>query len=119
MTTSLSRSLKLDVLPRRNFLVATTALAAAYAYGRSPADQLDDSKTAFVLVGDTHYLADKESPGELDPRSASVTWRVIHAINHLAGSPIPEEAGGGRAASLQGVIHAGDLIDSGDKNGRL
>jgi predicted phosphodiesterase len=41
----------------------------------------------------------------------------VDVLNALPGTPIPEVAGGGVVGEPRGVIHAGDLIDSGDKNG--
>src|SRR6185437_10344392 len=73
---------------------------------------------AFFLVGDTHYLANKDEPQQLDPQSQAVTSRLIDTLNRLPGMMIPENAGGGIVARPRGVIHAGDLIDSGDKTGR-
>lgn len=72
---------------------------------------------AFFLVSDTHYLADKTAPEKLDTASQEVTGRLIEQLNKLPGTSIPSSAGGGRVERPQFVIHGGDLIDSGDKNG--
>jgi predicted phosphodiesterase len=78
----------------------------------------DNAKpVAFALIGDTHYLANKESPGEMDVASAGVNTQLIETLNKLSGREITSTAGGGRVAELSGVIHAGDLIDTGDKTG--
>lgn len=112
-------------LDRREFLAASTAAAtltaanlAGHAAGADESSR-DDDRVAFFLIGDTHYLADKDSPAQLDPRSAQVTSRLIDTLNSLPGREIPEAAGGGRVATPRGVIHAGDLIDTGDKTGKL
>ncbi len=72
---------------------------------------------SFFVVGDTHYLASKESPEHLDAKSAEVCGRLVDTMNRLPGSEIPANARGGRVARPSGVIHAGDLIDTGDKGG--
>jgi hypothetical protein len=113
--TTIAKAIQPSRLSRRDFLVTTASIAAATASRRSVAEEFDNQSVAFVLVGDTHYLANKESPGELDPQSAPVNSQLIDMINRLSGTEIATEAGGGRVAALQGVIHAGDLIDSGDK----
>ena len=76
-----------------------------------------NDSVAFFLIGDTHYLADKNETGRLDERSSAVTSRLIETLNRLPGTTIPEPAGGGAVAAPRGVIHAGDIIDSGDKAG--
>jgi predicted phosphodiesterase len=43
----------------------------------------------------------------------------VEALNSLPGSTIDESAGGGVVLAPRGVVHAGDLIDSGDKSGTL
>src|SRR4051812_25284388 len=101
-------------LSRRAFLAASLAPASALlgADGR-PAPAEPDM--AFFLVGDTHYLADRQDPGRLDARSAETNARLIDPLNRLPGTAIPARAGGGTVATPRGVLHAGDLIDSGDK----
>ena len=42
---------------------------------------------------------------------------LIDTLNALPNTEIPAEAGGGRVGTIQGVIHAGDIIDTGDKRG--
>jgi predicted phosphodiesterase len=76
-------------------------------------------KVAFIVVGDTHYLADKLNPAKMDVRSQEVCGRLVETLNRLPGTEIPVEAGGGRVAQSTGLIHAGDIIDTGDKNGRV
>src|SRR5262245_56929035 len=70
---------------------------------------------AFFLIGDTHILANKTEPAKVDARSASYSSRLVDALNNLQGAEIPKFAGGGQVASLRGVIHAGDCIDTGDQ----
>lgn len=82
--------------------------------GRETGDPL-----AFFVIGDTHYLANREAPAQLNERSATLCQRLVETLNRLPGSPIPDAAGGGRVATPRGVIHAGDIIDTGDKQGPL
>lgn len=72
---------------------------------------------SFFHIGDTHFLADKNDTKKLDARSATTTGGLVDTLNRLADSEIPEAAGGGRVHAPRGVIHAGDVIDSGDKSG--
>lgn len=105
----------LDLLSRREFL--GTSLTTAAVLGGASAQTQAENAVAFFLVGDTHYLADKQKPEELDATSAGTNRRLIEVLNRLPGTAIPENAGGGKVATPNGLIHAGDLIDSGDKNG--
>lgn len=101
---------------RRHWLAATAGISAGLSL--RPASALEYiPPVSFVLIGDTHYLANKESPGELHPDSAAVTSQLIKTLNELPGREIAAEAGGGRVAKDLHLIHAGDLIDTGDKSG--
>jgi cytolysin (calcineurin-like family phosphatase) len=107
-------------LTRREFLAAVGAgLGTAAVSHAGAARQAADAtgRLAFFLIGDTHYLANRDRPGELDAASRAVTTRLVDWLNRLPGSAIPEAAGGGTVATPRGVIHAGDVIDSGDKRG--
>ena len=104
---------------RREFLAATSAsLATALVHKTRAAEQAaKDERVAFFLVGDTHYLANKERPAEIDEKSQAVNAGLINWLNKLPGQTVPDVAGGGTVAAPRGLIHAGDLIDTGDKNG--
>jgi hypothetical protein len=104
-------------LSRRQMLGSLAGASAAAAFGPAFAAEDKAKPVAFALVGDTHYLANKESPGELFADSAAVTSQLIATLNSLPGKEISSAAGGGQVAALAGVIHAGDLIDTGDKSG--
>lgn len=106
-------------LSRREFLAVAGGAVAAGAVLPAAAKAAAQEPVAFVLVGDTHYFAQQAAPGKLDEVSAAVNARLIDRINELAGRPITPEAGSGQVARLRGVIHAGDLIDTGDKNGAV
>jgi cytolysin (calcineurin-like family phosphatase) len=98
-------------LSRRQFLATSTAGLASTAFVNAKAAE----PVAFFVVGDTHFLADKADPKKLDARSAGTNTRLIDALNKLPGTSIPNTAGGGTVLAPQGLIHAGDCIDSGDK----
>jgi len=109
-------------LSRRGFLeIAAGGLAAGglgpVAARGAPAAPGDDT-VAFFVVGDTHYFADAAAPERLDPRSDATTGRFIDRLNALPGTEIPNRSGGGAVRRPFGVIHAGDVIDTGDKQGR-
>jgi cytolysin (calcineurin-like family phosphatase) len=76
-----------------------------------------DESISFFHIGDTHYLANMEDPSQIDPRSMTVCTGLIETLNQLPGTDIPSTAGGGIVKAPMGVIHAGDIIDSGDKRG--
>lgn len=103
---------------RRDFLAGMalggTLPLAGVARARQPTRPI-----AFLVVSDTHYLADADSPERLDPRSRDVTSRFVDLLNGLPGSPLPETIGGGVVPPLTGVLHTGDIIDSGDKRGAV
>ncbi len=106
---------------RRSFLQLSAsatglfALRPLLAADEAPAPQ--QKGASFLLASDTHYLANKENPAEMDETSRDINARLIEWLNKLPGTEIPAEAGGGRVEGVQGVIHSGDLIDTGDKQG--
>ena len=81
-------------LSRRQFLAASAAGATLPAFLRAAEPKGDP--VAFFLVGDTHFLANKEDTAKLDERSASVTSRLVDLLNKLPGTKVPEAAGAGR-----------------------
>lgn len=83
--------------------------------GLSGVDSETDSPVAFLMISDTHVLADAADTSQLDARCVAVTSRFVDRLNMLAGTVIPESAGGGKVRELRGVIHGGDCIDTGDK----
>ena len=105
---------------RRQFLQLTATATGAFTLSPLfadgvPASAASGESTAFFLIGDTHYLGDKEKPEQLDETSRDYTKRLIEWLNKLPGTDLPAEAGGGKVAQVRGLIHAGDMIDSGDK----
>jgi cytolysin (calcineurin-like family phosphatase) len=110
---------------RRRWLTATAgagcALAAAPA-GSTAARanwraDADAEALSFLIVSDTHYQADKEQPTRLNEASRGVNQRLIETLNALPGQRLPEEIGGGEVGQPRGVIHLGDMVDTGDKQG--
>ena len=106
---------------RREFLQLSASASGFFALRPLlAADGLDAPPArgaSFFLASDTHYLADKENPAAMDETSRDINARLVEWLNKLPGTAIPDEAGGGTVGEVQGVIHSGDLIDSGDKNG--
>lgn len=87
------------------------------AMAADPSPVHDKEGLGFFVIGDTHYLADREQPAAVDPRSSEICGRLVDTLNNLPGTAIPEAAGGGKVGPVRGVIHAGDVIDTGDKQG--
>lgn len=113
-----------DNLSRRQFLhSATGAVLASGSLVNSSLAQTPRpearNEISFFAIGDTHYFADERSPGERQAASVQVCGRLIETLNRLPGTEIPEAAGGGQVGEARGVIHAGDIIDTGDKRGAL
>lgn len=106
------------VLPRREFLAVGAGLVCSLTRPIRGAHNASDT-IAFFLVGDTHYFANEHQTDELDSRSRDVTSALISTLSRLPGTLIPDVAGGGMVAMPNGIIHAGDIIDSGDKNGKV
>ncbi len=106
-------------LDRRQLLQATgIGVAGLAGASRLLADQSAPT-LSFFIVSDTHFLAQKENPAELDEASQTTNARLIDTLNRLPGTAITESAGGGVVQPPRGVLHAGDLIDTGDKQGKV
>ena len=118
----MSQSSPRQSLNRRQFLAASSAAAGAAALGASclgapEASSAQAGDVSFFLVSDTHFFAQKEAPTKLDEKSIATCRGLVDTLNRLPGTAIPAEAGGGTVAVPRGVIHGGDVIDTGDKNG--
>jgi predicted phosphodiesterase len=122
---SFSRLRGHSTITRRQMLAgsAATFLSAYSVSGKSLAQDLGEFDReakpdfSFFVLGDTHYLANAESPEKIDLASATICAALVDTINGLPGSSIPENAGGGKVHLPLGVIHTGDIIDTGDKRG--
>ncbi len=108
---------------RRAFLKTTAAAGAGWALGsgvqpawtEEPAGQAEP--LAFFVVSDTHYHAQRERPTKLLPDNQAVNQRLIETLNTLPGQRLPESLGGGLIGTPRGVLHLGDMVDTGDKAG--
>ena len=101
-------------ITRRQFLGTTAAATAGLLTARARA--VESFSLSFFVIGDTHYLANAGKRDELDPLSAATNSGLIETLNRLRGTAIPDAAGPGNVGEPRGVIHVGDLIDSGDKS---
>lgn len=99
---------------RREFLRSATVGAAAIGFAPR-AFATEPEVASFFLVGDTHYCAMKDDFGKMDETSATYNARLVEWMNRLPGSERPAEIGGGVVPGVAGVVHAGDVIDNGDK----
>ena len=102
---------------RRQFIRDAALSSAALGLSLRAFANADEAKPAndtasFFLVGDTHYCADEADISLMDATSAGYNVRLIERLNKL-----PAIAGGGSVSQPHGVIHAGDLINNGDKGG--
>ena len=102
-------------LPRRSFLRAGLAAAAGSALARSSAAPATPAGFSFFVVSDTHFTALETAPETLEPEVLAVNTRLVELLNRLPGTALPESMGGGKVAEPRGVLHLGDMIDSGDK----
>ena len=99
---------------RREFLRQSGLVLAGSALGARAGSPL---LTSFFVVSDTHFLADKNQPDRLEANSAAYNRRLVDTLNRLPGTEISATAGGGTVPMPMGVLHAGDVIDTGDKQG--
>ena len=111
------------MLPRRSFLKLGMGVSAAW-WARSARAESDQPKAvlppvSFVVVGDTHYFAMATEPSRMQAASRAYNTGLINTLNTLSGREISGAAGGGQVKPLTAVLHVGDLIDSGDKNGAI
>jgi Calcineurin-like phosphoesterase len=111
------------MLTRRRFIALSGSVAGALTLQRLHAagdvatlPAIEDG-VSFFLVGDTHYLAKQKKPDELDSVSREYSSRLIEWLNRLPGSELIGSVGRGRLPAPSGLIHAGDLIDSGNATG--
>ena len=105
---------------RRRFLQLTASTSGFFAlrplFAAEGDAALPQKGASFLVASDTHYLANKEQPEAMDETSREINARLIEWLNKLPGTDIPAEAGGGKVDGVNGVVHSGDLIDSGDQN---
>ena len=109
-------------LSRRQFLATSSAATGVAAWSAAWSDPraalaAETKDVSFFFISDTHFLAQKEAPTKLDEKSIATCRGLVETLNRLPGTAIPDTAGGGTVAVPRGVIHGGDVIDTGDKNG--
>lgn len=109
-------------IDRRHFLATSAAAGASILFPGTrtlaqPAPADSEADVSFFLVSDTHFLANKDQPTKLDEKSIMTCRGLVDTLNKLPGTTIPGESGGGTVLSPRGVIHGGDMIDTGDKLG--
>lgn len=78
---------------RRKFLATSAALPLA-GINLAHATNLKEEPVGFFLIGDTHFLADKENPTKLDSRSASNTTNIVATLNRLGALLSPQKRAG-------------------------
>ncbi len=91
----------------------------ATAASATPVRAISSPLVSFFVIGDTHFFADKTQPDTLDKTSADHTSRLVDTLNRLPGTELPAALGGGPVPFPKGVLHVGDVIDSGDKGGAV
>jgi hypothetical protein len=100
-------------LNRRNFLLRLPVCAALAQRAVSAPGVVEG--ISFFVVGDTHYCARQEDPSLMMETSLQTNQALLRWLNELPGKEFPAALGGGAIPVPQGVIHAGDIIDNGDK----
>ncbi len=103
---------------RRQFLGAL-GVAPLWLASRTAAETpaLSRPDFSFLVISDTHFFADPDQPGRMEPRSEALTRALVETLNRLPGTALPAAAGGGTVLAPKGVLILGDLINDGDKNG--
>lgn len=105
-----------SLLNRRRFLAGGAAALAGACF--APGARAATAPLAsFFVLGDTHFFADRNEPDRLITISAAYTSRLVDTLNRLPGTAFPGDAGGGTVPAPNGVLHVGDVIDTGDKTG--
>ncbi|MFY7817171.1 MAG: metallophosphoesterase [Akkermansiaceae bacterium] len=100
-------------ISRRVFLGSLPFSAALVP--RAMGNTRDAPNASFFVVGDTHYCARQDDPAQMLEESLSMNQALLRWLNELPGREFPSVLGGGKIPVPAGVIHAGDVIDNGDK----
>lgn len=104
---------------RRNAIACGVATGVGLGIGANATARSSSDSLSFFVISDTHLHAHKDAPEKIESESAALNDRLIDTLNHLPGQPLPTELGGGEVSIPRGVIHLGDMVDSGDKSGSL
>ncbi len=115
----------MDRFSRRAFLRRCALAGTGWAVGGASLSRLlsaegtggAEESWSFFIIADTHYLARRDSPEMIDTESLELNDRLIETLNELPGRNLPANIGGGRVGTPRGVIHLGDVVDTGDKFG--
>jgi cytolysin (calcineurin-like family phosphatase) len=102
---------------RRKFLKTGAAAAGTVlpcSAAGAPAESTHGN-FGFLVVSDTHIKAPEDAPDTLVSEIDGVNQRLITLLNKLPGQSLPQAMGGGKVGEIKGVLHLGDMIDSGDK----
>jgi len=99
--------------------LASVPLLSPNLAGTIAGDTSSPTALSFFVVSDTHYHANRDQPSLLLEENRQLNARLIETLNRLPGTHLPSQLGGQRVGAPRGVIHLGDMIDSGDKSGRL
>ena len=77
-----------------------------------------ETRYSFIVSADPQYVAEKSpQPKKLDPFSDQANSRFVNLMQSFTGTEIPDSYGGGAVDDkILGILVAGDLIDSADKN---
>jgi len=107
---------------RREFLGASARASAGVALGWSSKSLFGQAVPAadglsFFIISDTHMLAESATPGTIAAPRLALNERLVDVLNTLPGQQLPAGLGGGTIARPRGVLHLGDIADSGDKLG--
>lgn len=102
---------------RRHFLETSALAGAGLALQWPAALSAQTNDLAFFVISDTHMLADATAMTAVEPSRLALNERLIDVLNGLPGLALPGDIGGGRVATPRGVLHLGDMADSGDKLG--
>jgi predicted phosphodiesterase len=78
----------------------------------------ENEPVSFFVVGDTHYCAQELEPTKMLETSLQTNQSLLRWLNEIPGKTFPAELGGAVIPVPHGVIHAGDIIDNGDKGPR-
>lgn len=97
---------------RRKFL-GTVPLCASLLQRAAAAPE--EKAVSFFVVGDTHYCAREDQPELMQETSLKTNQGLLRWLNEIPGTAFPAALGGGTVPVPMGVIHAGDIIDNGDK----
>ena len=96
-------------------LAGSAAGLAPRTFAQGAVPKSAPGAVSFFLAADTHYRGDLDDVSRMDETSADYNRRLVEWLNRLPGTQFPDGIGGGIVPQPQGVLHGGDLVDTGDK----